>query len=173
MTIFETERLTIRGWTADDAEDGLAIYGDPQVLQYLGGNREPLKTLEQMRERVAAWKDRDAGLPVALGFWAIERAADGVVVGSVILRPLPNDTRIEVGWHLGRKFWGSGYATEAGAGAIRHGFDAAGLEEIFAIVQPENEASIRVTRRLGMTPLGTTTKYHDLELLLFRKARIE
>jgi RimJ/RimL family protein N-acetyltransferase len=86
----------------------------------------------------------------------------------VILRPLPNDTKIEVGWHLGQEHWGNGYATEAARGAIKHGFSVARLEEIYCIIYPENTASIRVAERLGLESLGTTKDYHDLELLFFR-----
>src|SRR5688572_8035398 len=165
--IYQTERLIVRPWTDDDLEDAFAIYSDPEVMRYLGASPGvPIPDLEKMAERMRFWRERDRDLQPGLGFWAIEE--DGTAVGSVILRPLPSDVKIEVGWHLGRHYWGYGYATEAAAGAIRHGFDAVGLEEIYSIIYPENERSIRVAERLGMESLGTTTAYHDRELLFYR-----
>ena len=56
----------------------------------------------------------------------------------------------EVGWTLDRKFWGQGYATEAGRAAIAYAFDVLGWEHIISVIHPENLRSIRVAERLGM-----------------------
>jgi RimJ/RimL family protein N-acetyltransferase len=56
---------------------------------------------------------------------------------------------IEVGWRLGQKFHGHGYATEAGRAWVDYGFGAGDLDEIVSIYQPENVASGAVMRRLG------------------------
>lgn len=169
--IFRTLRLKVRPWTLADAEAGLRIYGNPEVTQYLGGTGAPVASLEDQVKKIEGWIERDKDLRDDLGFWAIEEVTSGDVVGSVILRPLPNDTKVEVGWHLGREHWGKGYATEAANGAIVHGFLRVELEEIYAIVQPDNIRSIRVAERLGMEPLGHTTQYHNLDLLSFRIRR--
>ncbi|MEO7453357.1 MAG: GNAT family N-acetyltransferase [Fimbriimonadales bacterium] len=159
--------MVVRPWSETDLEDAFRIYSNPEVMRYLGSTPAPIPDREKMMERMQFWKERDRDLLPGLGFWAIER--EGVAIGSVILRPLPNDTKVEVGWHLGREHWG-GYATEAARGAIARGFTVAGLDEIFCIIYPENTASVRVAERLGLESLGTTTAYHDLELLFYRIA---
>ena len=164
--IYETERLVIRPWRDEDLEAAFSIYSDPEVMRYLGASPAPIPDRQKMAERMQFWKERDKDLAPGLGFWAFE--VDEAPVGSVILRPLPNDTRIEVGWHLGRDHWGKGYATEAARGAIEHGFSVAKLQEIFSIIYPENLRSVRVAERLGMESLGTTADFHDIELLFFR-----
>jgi RimJ/RimL family protein N-acetyltransferase len=73
---------------------------------------------------------------------------------------------IEVGWHLHPDAWGHGYATEAARGALRWGFDR-GLEEVHAVVRPDNAPSLRVCGRLAMVPVGRTSRYYDTELELF------
>jgi RimJ/RimL family protein N-acetyltransferase len=168
--IYRTQRLIVRPWHDDDLEAAFAIYSNPEVMRYLGSQPGvPIPDRESMQERMRFWKERDKDLAPGLGFWAIERETKAI--GSVILRPLPNDTKIEVGWHLGREHWGNGYATEAARGAIEHGFSAADLEEVYCIIYPENAASVRVAKRLELEPLGTTTAYHDQELLFFRTRR--
>jgi RimJ/RimL family protein N-acetyltransferase len=165
--IYQTERLTVREWAEEDLEDAFAIYSDPEVMRYLGAQPAvPIESREKMAERMRYWKERDRDLQPGLGFWAIE--VGGKAIGSVILRPLPSDVKIEVGWHLGRHYWGYGYATEAAAGAIRHGFETVGLDEIYSIIYPENLRSVRVAERLSMESLGTTTAYHNQELLFYR-----
>ncbi|MFN2625571.1 MAG: GNAT family N-acetyltransferase, partial [Mycobacteriales bacterium] len=92
-----------------------------------------------------------------------------VLVGAVILNPFPDiePTEVEVGWHLGRAYWGNGYATEAGAAALDHGFQTVGLDRIFAVVYSENARSLAVCDRLGMTHHGSTDRYYGVDLELF------
>lgn len=163
--IFSTPRLLIRPWTYDDIEPFLAIYGDLQVMAPLLA--PPLQSMEEARQRMAKRFEAGKNDPPGLGFWAIERKDDGQVVGSVILKPLPEDTRVEVGWHLGRAFWGQGYASEAGAGALKYGFEERGLDEVFAIVREENVKSQAVCGRIGLKFLEMTHRYHGLELRLY------
>lgn len=160
--------MLVRPWTVDDAEAAFRIYSHPEVTRFLGGGGDPVESVEAQLAKILGWIERDKNLRPDLGFWAMDDKELGYPIGSVILRPLPNDTKVEVGWHLGVDHWGTGYATEAARGAIEHGFSTVGLAEIYAIVQPENLRSVRVAERLGMECLGTTTDYHDLELLFFR-----
>jgi RimJ/RimL family protein N-acetyltransferase len=170
MTIFETERLIVRAWT-DGAED-LArifdIYSRVEVTRWLG-NPVPMTTLDEARAAVERWSALTAA-DQRLGVWAMQRRVDNTPVGSVLLKHLPNDEEIEVGWNLHPDEWGNGYATEGGRGALEHGFTS-GVEEIFAVVRPGNGPSMAVCHRLGMAPMGRTTRWYDLELEAFRKQR--
>jgi RimJ/RimL family protein N-acetyltransferase len=82
---------------------------------------------------------RDTG---ELAGWA------GLAVPQFLPEILP---AVEVGWRLGNQFWGRGYATEAGAEWVRHGFDVLALDEIVSIYEPDNVASGAVMKRLGFT----------------------
>lgn len=173
--IFETTRLLVRRWRGDDAAAALDLYSRPEVLEFLGSAARRT-TLQEASERIAAIVERDRQWDGPngrrrMGAWAIVEKATGRVIGCALLKPLPNDTRVEVGWHLLPERWGHGFATEAGAGAIRHGFDHAGLDVIYAVVDPANTRSSAVCRRLGMTSLGTTDRYYDLELELYEQRR--
>ncbi len=106
-----------------------------------------------------------------MGAWAIVETATVQVIGCVLLKPLPDDTRVEVGWHLLPERWGNGFATEAGAGAVAHGFEHVELEAIYAIVDPGNTRSSDVCRRLGMTLVGITSRYHKMELEFYELKR--
>ncbi|MBB2915059.1 RimJ/RimL family protein N-acetyltransferase [Streptosporangium becharense] len=163
MTVYETERLVVRRWTADQADlDRLTdIYTRDEILRWL-----PPFTFEAAPavERWRAMHEADG----RFGSWAVQVRETGVAAGTVLFRPIPGgDGEVEVGWHLHPDSWGNGYATEAARGAVERGF-AAGLAEVLALVKPDNEASLAVCRRLGMTPLGRTDRFFGLEAEMFR-----
>ncbi len=168
--MFETDRLLIRNWNPQiDAEQAFAIYGDPDVMHFI---RDADPTVEAVQKRLEDAVARYAELNNGTGFWAILDRAIGEIVGAVLLKQLPdNDGNLtsdyEVGWHLRKSSWGKGYATEAGQVALKYGFTVLQLPLIYAVVRPQNHASIRVTQRLGMTPKGRVHCYYGVELELF------
>lgn len=172
--IFETERLVARPWTMSDLESAFNIYGDPVVGRFIGGH---VADIDAQRERLALYISRTENWsPRGMGGWALELKGCDVIVGSALLKPIPfsadynpapEEEDIEVGWHLAQEHWGYGYASEAAAGALTHGFDKLGLERIVAVVNPENERSLRVAERLGMRRLPDTNRYYEQSLALF------
>ncbi|ARV60548.1 GNAT family N-acetyltransferase [Nostocales cyanobacterium HT-58-2] len=171
--IFQTQRLIIRQWKPEaDAVQAFEIYGDPEVVRFLSGI--PDESVENVRMRLQQVIDRYTQLNNGSGLWAIIEKQTGEIIGTSLLKQLPdNESKstqdYEVGWHLKKAVWGKGYATEAGRGAIEYGFNMLNLPVIYAVVKPENHASIRVTQRLDMTPMGRTCKYYGVELELFKK----
>ena len=165
--VFETERCRVRDWRDSEAERALDLYRRWEVARWLGAVPQAMTDIEQAKRMIEQWGSANAEHEVA-GRWAVERKADGVVAGTVLLVPLPDgDGEFEVGWHFHPDSWGQGLATESARGALAHGFGR-GLAEVLAVVRPDNAASIAVCRRLGMEELGRTSKYYDTELELFR-----
>ena len=150
--LFETDRLTVRDWSLDDAEAAYAIYRDPEVWRYLGGG-EPPDDLEAARAMLQRWIDRSQQ-KVPCGIWAVIERSSGTPIGSIMLWPLEDGPEIEVGYHFGQFAWGKGYATEATRGAIEHGFQVLDVDHLVGVVFPENPASQRVLEKAGMTYRG-------------------
>ena len=192
MEHFTTARLTARDWTAADVDAAFAIYGRDEVARWLGPQpRQRVSSLADMREildrRITHSLDQ-----TDYGLWALELRASGQVVGAVLLSPLPGGgTAVEIGWHLNPDYWGAGFATEAGRGAIAlaFGVEAVGhdqvgpeladrparpvLDSVAAVVDPDNVRSLNVCRRLGMRHRGQTSQYYGLTLEHFELARAE
>jgi [ribosomal protein S5]-alanine N-acetyltransferase len=170
-TIAETPRLLIRSWNLEtDVEPAYEIYGNPEVTHFLKTKVDSLATQRAILQR---WVNRAIELNDGTGLWAMVHKETGEIVGTIILIRLPdNDGKLtqdyEIGWHLKRSTWGKGYATEAAKAILAYGFQQLGLPVIYAVVNPLNTASIRVTQRLGMTPLGRCDRYYNLELELFQ-----
>lgn len=85
---------------------------------------------------------------------AIQRRADGAVLGIVGLIVERAKREAELGYWLGRPYWGRGFATEAVARLIRFGFEERALERIEAGAFADNAASIRVLHKLGFVSTG-------------------
>ena len=173
--LLETERLIIRSWIPElDAEQGFTIYGDPEVMHFIG-NGQTEKSIDSQHKNLTKATKRYQKLNNGSGFWAlVEKQSREIIVGAILLKQLPDKNHqtsedYEVGWHLRRTAWGKGYATEAARGIIKYGFNVLNLLRIYSVVHPENYASVRVTQKLGMKPIGYTNKYYGgVEVLLFQ-----
>ncbi|MFY9892274.1 MAG: GNAT family N-acetyltransferase [Streptosporangiaceae bacterium] len=74
---------------------------------------------------------------------------------------------VEVGWHLHPQYQGNGIATES-ARAVLAVAGKAGIDEVLAIIEPDNVASQRVAERLGMTDEGLTGRWFGLTARQYR-----
>jgi RimJ/RimL family protein N-acetyltransferase len=149
-TPLRTERLVLRTMTPEDVDDIHAYQSREDVCRYL--EFEP-RTRDQVSERIAKY----AGALTLRGagdFWqlAIEHAdAAGRVIGDVYfsIKSVGNSTGM-IGWTLHPDFHGRGYMTEAAAAVLEIGFGAIGLHRVMADLDPRNDSSIALCRRLGM-----------------------
>lgn len=173
----ETARATIRHWRPDEAELLFDIRRRPDVAQWLGDPR-PWTGVEQARANIVAWRDR--ATDAVPSTCAIVPNGTGVPVGSVSLNIMPQpgsgdvpvtdadwlreytpvggitngvDGEVEVGWYLHPDALGHGWASEAAAAMLDHGFKH-GLSRIWAVMWASNGPSAAVCRRIGMTELG-------------------
>jgi RimJ/RimL family protein N-acetyltransferase len=166
-----TERLTLRPWRVEDAPEALATYGHDEVARWLSPAMDRVPDLAAMRLLLQQWIAEDARLASPAGRWAIELRAERRVIGGAVLLPLPpGQEDMEIGWQLDPAEWGHGYAAETTFGIAGWAFDQ-GLDELFAVVRPENTHAATTVRRHGMHWVGETRKYYDLELQVFRLRR--
>lgn len=148
----ETERLTLRPFGEADVAPFFELSQDPEVMRYVGDRRVP--TLQDAWRAVAGWIGHWALR--GYGQWAIEERASGRLIGRTgIINPVdwPGP---EVGYLLGRAWWGHGYATEAAGAAVDWGFDQIGFTDLLSLIDPDNHASIAVATRLGESLRGDT-----------------
>jgi ribosomal-protein-alanine N-acetyltransferase len=164
----ETERLVIRPLVEDDAEELHAVYGDAPTFRYI--ERGPSKSVEETRERIAEKVAHQQQHGFAM--WAVVERASGRVVGDCGLQLLEGGPDVELGYRMAHEVRGRGLATEAGRACLIAGFDDLGLDRIVAVAQPENVASRRVMKKLGMTLMGLG-HYHGTEAVLYAITRAE
>ena len=151
-----TDRLTLRPLVADDLDGLAALHSEDEFWRYpLGRGHTRSETEEFLDRHIAAYR---AGTPAVS---AVVVADTGELTGWAGLaepRFLPEIIpAVEVGWRLGTRFWGRGYATEAGEAWLRYGFEVLDLGEVVSIHEPDNTASGAVMGRLGLTERLRTT----------------
>jgi RimJ/RimL family protein N-acetyltransferase len=144
----ETPRLLLREWRDTDREAFAAIVGDPHVMRFYPATRS--------RAEADAWIDKMiAGLANGTAhFLAVERKSDGAMLGLTgtadINFPIPTEPKLEIGWVLGKDYWGQGYAPEAARVALDHAFTQLRAPEVAAFTAQVNLPSQRVMQKLGL-----------------------
>lgn len=146
--VIETERLILRQWIEADREPYAALNADPEVMEHF---ERPLTRAESD----AAIDRNNASLTDSgWGNWAVERRADGVLLGHVGVKPtapeLPFGGAYELGYRFARRAWGQGYASEGSRALLAYGFRELALPEIVAFTAVPNTRSQAVMRRIGM-----------------------
>ncbi|WP_296721745.1 GNAT family N-acetyltransferase [Erythrobacter sp.] len=144
----ETARLILRDWRDDDWAAFWEATNTPAVMRWLGGVADA--------DVRAAAQDRLIGYRRDFGhtFWAVERKADGALLGFCGLKrsnqPGGPQGMMEVGWRLREDAWGQGYAREAAAASLDLAFGRFGADEVIALTVQGNTASWGLMLRLGM-----------------------
>jgi len=169
--LLETARLILRPFRAGDADAQAAMMGDAEVMRHLGG--QPLSREDSWRKLL-----NGAGLwsLFGWGYWAVERRADGAMIGQLGFADFkrgmtPSIENIpEMGWLFAAAASGQGFATEAGRAALGWIDSAHGPDEVAAIIDAANAASLRVAEKLGFGD-SEEARYKDAPILLFRRRR--
>ena len=145
---YETDRLILRDWREDDWEPFWQATNTPAVMRWLGGVCDAEKRIAA-QGRLRTY-EREHGHT----FWAVERKADGAILGFCGLKRCnqqggPIGT-MEVGWRLREDAWGQGYAKEAASASLDLAFGRFGADEVVALTVARNTASWGLMERLGM-----------------------
>jgi RimJ/RimL family protein N-acetyltransferase len=149
----ETQRLVIAPWSPSDLPVLRRLAADPRIMRHIGDGSPWTEA------QVQTFLEHQADGLVQRGFClgAISLRATGEVVGLSGMQRLGTTGEVEIGWWLAPERWRQGLATEAGAAVMRYAFDTLRVRRVTAIADPDNEASLRVMERLGMTELGLVT----------------
>jgi RimJ/RimL family protein N-acetyltransferase len=157
-----TERLLIRQFDPEvDVEAAVSVYCDAEVMRYVTGG--PLSDEEAVRG--ALEKYVRAQQEYGFSSWAVVERETGRVIGDVGFGIFEPTNEVELGYTLAREFWGRGYATEAAGSCLSAGLAHLDVPRIIAVVDAENQASLRVAEHVGMASVKTIAVHHRPHLL--------
>jgi ribosomal-protein-alanine N-acetyltransferase len=157
VTVLETDRLVLRPPVPEDAEALAPMYADPEVMRYLGNGR----TLTRAQTERSVQRMIDGWEADGFGLFTTVRKEDETIIGRVGLILWNPETweptrassegpkELEVGYTIGRSFWGRGYATEAAAASRDFALERLGARRLIALIIHGNDASERVALKLG------------------------
>jgi RimJ/RimL family protein N-acetyltransferase len=147
MWILETERLALRQLTMDDVDNMLLIFSDPEAMRFYPA---PFK-----RENMQGWIQwaLNSYAKNGFGLWAVIRKHDQLLLGDCgpMLQPVEERTEMEIGYHILRREWGRGYATEAARACRDYAFGTLNYPRVVSIVNPLHLASRRVAEKVHTT----------------------
>jgi RimJ/RimL family protein N-acetyltransferase len=147
MIVLQTERLVLRRMDLGDAEFIVRLLNDPSFLRFIGDRR--VRSLDDAREYIAKG-------PIAsyerfgFGLYVTALKDERTPIGICGLLKRDSLQHPDIGFAFLPPFWSLGYAFEAASGVMAYGRETLGLARIVAVVSHDNEASIRLLRKLGM-----------------------
>jgi RimJ/RimL family protein N-acetyltransferase len=146
MTVLETERLSLRPISVDDAEFIRALLNEPSFLRYIGDKK--VRSIEDARQYilngpVASYERHGIGLLL------IELRGSQTPIGMCGLLKRDELPEPDIGFALMPDFWNKGFAFEAADVVLQDARDRLRLERILAITSLDNDASIKLLERLG------------------------
>jgi ribosomal-protein-alanine N-acetyltransferase len=152
----ETDRLIIRHFTENDIEDDYRAASEPDMYKYMpieGVTRESISEL--LHEIIENSRNFDPNNPKMLSF-AVEIKNSREFIGWAAIGPGHIEAHeIMIGAGIAKKHRNKGYGAEACRAVMKFGFDILKTPEIVAFVKPENNPSIRMIEKLGMSFAGT------------------
>lgn len=147
--ILETKRLLLRRFIMNDLKHLFAFYSDPEVVRYIP---DAPRTFEETKEELEWFLNGHPRFPT-LGLWATIYKETGRFIGRCGLLPwtIDGQQEVEVAFALSKPYWGQGLATEAAQGIVQYGFEHLNLSRLICLIDHDNQGSIKVATKIGMT----------------------
>jgi ribosomal-protein-alanine N-acetyltransferase len=143
----ETENLYLRRFTLDDAEAYWPLVSMPEIIRYTGDQAQA--SIDDARRILGSHPLRDYATH-GFGRMACIEISSGRLVGFSGLKFVAELNEVDIGYRFLPDCWGKGYATESARVLMQQGANEHGVERIVGVVQPENVASARVLKKLGL-----------------------
>lgn len=167
-TTLQTARLELRAFKLDDAEAYWPLVSHPAVLKHTGEQAQ--ESLEAVRGVLRSRPLRDYAV-YGFGRMACIEKQSGRLIGFCGLKFLEDLKEVDIGYRFLPDYWGLGYATESARALMQQGQTAHHLQRIIGLVEPENLASAKVLRKLGLYfERAITLSDHPASLHLFATA---
>lgn len=164
----ETPRLVLRPYMPSDALRVRDLAGDRAVAETALNIPHPFERGVAERWIASHLPQWQAGRGVS---FAVVPRDSAQLVGGVSLTIEPRHATAEIGYWIGRRHWGRGFATEATQAAVRCAFEDLGLNRLSARHFARNAASGRVLEKVGFEREGFSRaavrhwdRYEDLVL---------
>lgn len=152
QTELQTERLVLKKMSTTDSASLFHIWSDPEVTRFMNiSSFTDESQAVAMIELLSKLTEENQAIR-----YSIIESKSGRIIGSCGYNMLDYDNaRTEIGYDLGRAFWGQGYASEAINALTEYAFNTMDFHRIEAKVEPANLNSIKVLEKLNFQLEGT------------------
>jgi RimJ/RimL family protein N-acetyltransferase len=144
MKILSTNRLFLRTWEDSDVSLAKSLWGDPDVMTFLGGPLTDEKVREKMRAEMVCLEQN------GVQYWPVFEEQSGEFIGCSGLRPwvYTPPEGYELGFHLLKSKWGCGYGFEVALAVVKHAFESLRFPTLRSGHHPDNVNSQKILLRL-------------------------
>lgn len=156
----ETQRLSMRRLTLDDADLMLAVWNDPAFLEYVGNRGVYTRDEAQEALQSGAFKLYEE---YGYGPFRVALRENDLAIGTCGLFRREGVDEPDIGWSILPEHCGNGYAYEAASAVQKFAWDEVGLTRLVAYISAQNLPSIGLARKLGLRHEGMTRLVGDDE----------
>ena len=169
--VLNSPRLRLTPFAESDFALAVDLFTDPRVMKHIC---EAFTAEEILKEAPITMRRGGGG---SIGIWCVALRETGEQLGTTMLLPLPiesDDTdwdlvegpdlppgEIELGYFLKPEAWGRGYASEIARTLLEFAFKQTPMQEIVAVINPNNDASRNVLLKSGLTETGPRRAYAE------------
>ncbi len=155
MVTLSGSGFVLRPYSKEDAASIVQHVNDQDIARNTAAIPYPY-TLKMAKDWIVKCQKNAQKKPLEDLVFAI--AVDGSVVGAIGLHHIEAKHKCELGYWLGRAYWGRGIVTEAVRLATEYAFTRLHLQRVYAKVFPYNPASMRVLEKTGFVLEGIMKK---------------
>ena len=153
--------------TPDDYQALFQVLGDPETMWHYPYTFDEARVRGWIEKNMRRYREEGFGL------WAVVLKETGEMIGDcgITMQPIHGQWLPEIGYHINKRYWRQGYASEAAAECIRVAFERFGFPAVYSYMNAENEPSWRTAMKNGMTQVDAYTDPHHGALRVFRIER--
>ena len=148
MNVLQTERLSLRKMSPDDAEFIVELLNDSAFLRFIGD--KGVRTIEDARQYILTGP-MDSYERHGFGLWLVELKGSRTPIGICGLLKRDTLPDVDIGFAFLPQYRSRGYAFESAAAVMNYGRGVLGLRRVVAITNEDNAGSIRVLEKIGMS----------------------
>ena len=143
----ETPRLYLRQMKSSDVDDLLKIFADPKVMAAFTASPFDRQQMEYWLRRNLEHQDLHG-----YGLFSVILKSDDLLIGDCGLENMELDGEevAELGYDFRSDYWNQGFASEAAAAVRDYAFDILEKPRLISLIRVGNEASKRVSEKIGM-----------------------
>lgn len=146
-----TQRIGFSTWSIDDIGLAISLWGDENVTKYICGTGKfsEQDILNRLKKEIDNYNN------FGVQYWPIFDLVSSDFIGCCGLRPYNLENKVyEIGFHLRKKYWSKGLATEGATAVINYAFNSLNANNLFAGHNPNNGNSKRTLERLDFHYIG-------------------
>ena len=147
----KTKRIGFSKWNAADLDLAGQLWGEEEVTTFICAAGK--FTDQDIINRLNTEIHNDEVFHIQS--WPVFDLTTDELIGCCGIRPFKSETHsYEIGFHLRKKYWGMGYASEAAKAVIDYSFTTLKADKLYAGHHPKNTASEKLLRKLGFQFIG-------------------